>query len=209
MKPTDKTGFRFGGFPSAAELGGEVSHYRRKQTIYKQGTPAHTLFYIEKGGVRLSTRLEHRLSAVTAILGAGDFLGEICLADYPLRMSTAVALTDSSIRIIEKAKMVDMLRTNNEVSNFLIAYLLSSTKNYRDHVADLLTSFAEQRLVRVLLQLSDIQKPVVTHAVLAEMVGTTRARISTFMGRLEKKGFISYEGGLRVHPSLGKALKRA
>ena len=95
--------------------------------------------------MRLSTRTKHQPSAVTAILGVGDFFGELCLAGYPLRMSTAVALTASSIRTIQKEKMLQMLRKKNKASNSLVAYLLSSVKNYQDHVAELLTSSAEQR----------------------------------------------------------------
>jgi CRP/FNR family transcriptional regulator, cyclic AMP receptor protein len=98
--------------------------------------------------VRLTARSKHQPSAVTAILGVGDFFGELCLAGYPLRMSTAVALTASSIRTIKKEKMLRKLRKKKKISNFLLAYLLSSVKNYRDHVADLLTSSAEQRLAR-------------------------------------------------------------
>jgi CRP/FNR family cyclic AMP-dependent transcriptional regulator len=199
---------RFGVFSSAADLGGQVSHYRRTQKIYRQGTPAHTLFYIEKGGVRLSTRLNHRPEAVTAILGAGDVFGELCLAGYPLRMSTAVALTDSSIRIFERTNMLGILRKNNDLSNSFITYLLSNTKRYREHIADLMTSSAEQRLLRVLLRLGNIRMPALSQGVLAEMVGTTRSRVCLFMKRLKRKGFITYEGGLKVHRSLRKALQR-
>jgi len=97
-------------FSSGAGLGGTVSRYKDKQKIYTQGAPAYTLFYIQEGGVRLSTRTKHQPSAVTAILGVNDFFGELCLAGYPLRMSTAVALTASSIRTIQKKKMLQILR---------------------------------------------------------------------------------------------------
>ena len=117
MKRKKKTTSHLGGFSSGASLGGKVSHYREKQNIYKQGTPAYTLFYIQEGGVRLTTRTKHQPSAVTAILGVGDFFGELCLAGYPLRMSTAVALTASSIRTIQKKKMLQMLRKKNKTSN--------------------------------------------------------------------------------------------
>lgn len=128
-------------------------------------------------------------------------------------MSTAVALTASSIRTITQKKMLEMLHQGNGTSNSLVAYLLSSVKNYRDHIADLLTSSAEQRLARVLLQLSHLDKsgppaseiPVLSHRVLAEMVGTTRSRVNLFMNRFPKLGFISYDGGLEVHESLRKA----
>jgi CRP/FNR family transcriptional regulator, cyclic AMP receptor protein len=202
------------GFSSGECLGGEVSSYRDKQNIYTQGEPASTLFYIQKGGVRLSTRRNNRPAAVTAILGVGDFFGELCLANYPLRMCTAVALTASTIRTIKKAKMIQMLRKKNKTSVSLLAQLLSSIKNYRDHVADLLTSSAEQRLAHVLLRLAHLGKngrtgveiPVLSDKVLAEMVGTTRSRINVFMNRFRKRGFISCAGGIEVHPSLRKAL---
>src|SRR6202011_5931845 len=104
---------RLDGFRSGARWGGKVSHYREKQNIYTQGAPAYTLFYIQEGGVRLTTRTKHQPAAVTAILGVHDFFGELCLAGYPLRVSTAVALTASSIRTIKKQKMLEMLRKGN------------------------------------------------------------------------------------------------
>jgi CRP-like cAMP-binding protein len=214
MKRTKQMTSHLPGFSSGVRLGGTVSRYRRQQNIYAQGAPAYTLFYIEEGGVRLSTRTKRRPSAVTAILGAHDFFGELCLAGYPLRTSTAVALTASSIRTINKEKMLQMLRKNNKASNSLVAYLLSSLKDYQDHVWNLLTSSAEQRLARVLLRLAHLDKngpatveiPVLSDQVLAEMVGTTRPRINLFMNRFRKLGFIDYDGGLEVRQSLRKVL---
>src|SRR3984893_9672988 len=199
MKRTKQRTSHLRGFSSGASLGGTVSHYRRQQNIYRQGAPAYTLFYIQKGGVQLSSRTKHQPSAVTAILGVGDIFGELCLAGYPLRMSTAVALTASSIRTIQKKKMLQMLRKKNKTSNALVAYLLSIVKSYRDHVANLLTSSAEQRLARVLLRLAHLEKngravaeiPLMSHQVLSEMVGTTRSRVNLFMNRFRKKGFIT------------------
>jgi CRP/FNR family transcriptional regulator, cyclic AMP receptor protein len=215
MKGMNKLASHLGGFSSGTDLGGKVSRYRAKQNIYTQGAPAYTLFYIQEGGVRLTTRTKHQPSAVTAILGAHDFFGELCLAGYPLRMSTAVALTASSIRTIKKEKMLQMLRKKNKTSNSLVAYLLSSVKSYQEHVAHLLTSSAEQRLARVLLRLAHLDKngptvveiPILSHQVLAEMVGTTRPRVNLFMNRFRKQGFINYDGGLEVHRSLRKALR--
>jgi CRP/FNR family transcriptional regulator, cyclic AMP receptor protein len=215
MKRTNGVLSHLGGFSSGTSLGGKVSHYREKQNIYAQGARAYTLFYIQEGGVRLTTKTKHRPSAVTAILGVGDLFGELCLAGYPLRTSTAVALTSSSIRTITKAKMLEMLRKKNKTSNSLVAYLVSSVKEYQDHVADLLTSSAEQRLARVLLRLAHLDRrgppvtelPILSHRVLAEMVGTTRPRVNVFMNRFRKRGYISYDGGLEVHPSLRKLLR--
>jgi CRP-like cAMP-binding protein len=214
MKRPNHTSSHLGDFSSGASLGGEVSRYQDKQNIYTQGEPAETLFYIQKGAVRLSTRKNDRPSAVTAILGVGDFFGELCLADYPLRTSSAVALTDSSIRTIKKEEMLELIHRSNGTSNSLVAHLLSSVKKYQDHVADLLSSSAEQRLAHVLLRLAHLGKdgrtgveiPHPTDTVLAEMVGTTRSRINKFMNRFRKQGFISYAEGIEVHPLLRKAL---
>jgi CRP/FNR family transcriptional regulator, cyclic AMP receptor protein len=219
MKRIKKRTSHLAGFASGASLGGKVSRYRNKQNIYKQGAPAYTLFYIQEGGVRLTTRTKHQPAAVTAILGVHDFFGELCLAGYPLRVSTAVALTASSIRTIKKENMLAMLRKkNNKLSNSLVAYLLTSVKKYRDHVAELLTSSAEHRLARVLLRLAHFGKkgpraveiPKISHQVLAEMVGTTRQRVNLFMNRFRKRGFIDYDGGstLEVRQSLRKVLRK-
>ncbi|MGA8221494.1 MAG: Crp/Fnr family transcriptional regulator [Candidatus Acidiferrales bacterium] len=216
MKRRNRKAFHLGGFSSGASLGGKVSRYRSNQNIYSQATPAYTLFYIQEGGVRLTTKAKNQPSAVTAILGVGDLFGELCLAGYPLRMSTAVALTASSIRTIQKKKMLQMLRKKNKTSNSLVAYLLSSVQKYKDHVAELMTSSAEQRLARVLLRLAHLDKrgpaaveiPLLSHQVLAEMVGTTRPRVNLFMNRFRKRGFIDYDGGLEVYQSLRKILRR-
>jgi CRP/FNR family cyclic AMP-dependent transcriptional regulator len=215
MKRIHRMDTHFASFGSGTSLGGKISHYKGEQSIYKQGAPAYTLFYIQEGGVRLTTRTKNQPSAVTAILGVHDFFGELCLAGYPLRVSTAIALTDSSIRTIKKSKMLEMLRKRNKTSNALVAYLLSSVKHYGDHVANLLTSSAEQRLARVLLRLSHLDKngraaveiPPLSHQVLAEMVGTTRSRVNLFMNRFRRKGYIDYDGGLEVRQTLRKALR--
>jgi CRP/FNR family cyclic AMP-dependent transcriptional regulator len=203
------------GFSSGMSLGGEVAEYRNNQEIYAQGEQALTLFFIQKGGVRLSMRTKDRPSAVTGILGVNEFFGELCLAGYPLRLSTAVALTNSTIRTIRKDKMLEMLRNGNETSDSLVISLLSSVKNYQEHVADLLTSSAERRLARVLLRLAHLNKkgrasveiPKMSHGVLAQMVGTTRPRINLFMNRFRELGYIHYDGSLEVHESLRKVLR--
>jgi CRP-like cAMP-binding protein len=197
-----------------AGLGGTLTHFHGQQNIFGQGTPAYTLFYMQEGGVRLTTRAKNRQPAVTAILGVGDFFGELCLAGFPLRMSTAVALMSSSIRVIEKASMIRMLKRKNKTSNSFVSYLLTSVSRYQDHVSELLTSSAEQRLARVLLRLAQLDRrgpplavlPRLSNQVLAEMVGTTRSRVNVFMNRFREKGFISYNGEIEVHRSLKKAL---
>jgi CRP/FNR family transcriptional regulator, cyclic AMP receptor protein len=215
MNHIKQAAFPFGVFKSGTSLGGKVTQYRDKQKIYSQGDPALTLFYIQHGGVRLTTRSKGQPSAVTEILGVHDFFGEVCLAGYPLRTSTAVTMTASSIRTINKNKMLQLLRKKAKASNALVGYLLASLKKYRDHVADLLTSNAEQRLARVLLRLAHMEKdgsgpveiPVVNHQILAEMVGTTRPRVNLFMNRFRKLGYIHYDGTLVVSKTLRKALQ--
>src|SRR6201998_2773783 len=213
MIQTKQSASPLGLFKSGASLCATFGKYRKKQKIYSQGEPALTLFYIQHGGVRLTTRSKGQPSAVTAILGVHDFFGEVCLAGYPLRMSTAVAMTASTIRTIKKTKMLQLLNKKNKASNALIGYLLSSLKKYRDHVADLLTSNAEQRLARILLRLAHLEKegsgpveiPLVHHQILAEMVGTTRPRVNLFMNRFRKRGYIHYDGTLVVSKSLRRA----
>ena len=213
MKRTKKLPSHIDSLSSRARLGGTVSHYRPKEIIYSQGTPAFTLFYIQEGGVRLTSRSKHHPSAVTAILGVGDFFGGLCLVGLPLRMSTAVALTSSSIRVIKKESMIRMLQ-KKKVSNPFVSYLLSCIGDYQDRVAELLTASAEQRLAGVLLRLDSLAEGssaaaalTVSHQVLSEMVGTTRSRINFFMNRFRKLGFISYNGGLEVHNSLRTVLR--
>src|SRR5258708_14415824 len=210
MKRMNKMNSHLSALSSGASLGGTVSRYEDKEKIYAQGAPAYTLFYIQEGGVRLTTKTKHQPSAVTAILGAHDFFGELCLAGYPLRVSTAVALTASSIRTLKKEKMLQILRKKNKVSNSLVAYLLSSVKSYRDHVADLLTSSAEKRLARVLLRLAHLDKkgpavveiPILSHQVPADRGGPPRPRVNWFINRFRRQGFFYFGWGLRVHQSL-------
>ena len=215
MKSENRGGPYLRGFSSGSGLGGKVSQYRSRQKIYAQGASAYTLFYIQAGGVRLTTRTKDEPAAVTAILGVGDLFGELCLAGYPLRVSTAVALTASSIRTIKKANMLKILRKKNRMSNSLVGYLLRSIKKYQDHVAELLTCPAQERLARILLQLAHLDKnrmakeiPILSHQVLAEMVGTTRPRVNVLMNRFRKQGFIDYDGGLEVRRSLRSVLSK-
>jgi CRP/FNR family transcriptional regulator, cyclic AMP receptor protein len=215
MKRVAQMSSLFGDCVSGASLGGKVSRYLDKQRIYTQGEPAESLFYIEEGGVRLTIRTKHQTSAVIAILGAGEFFGELCLAGYPVRMSTAVALSASSIRTIKKSKMLRMLRKNSKTSNRFVSHLLSSIKNHRDQLADLLTSSVEKRLAGVLLRLANFEKdgpavveiPVLNQQILSEMVGTTRPRVNLFMNRFRNRGFIDYDKKTKVHRSLEKVLR--
>jgi CRP/FNR family cyclic AMP-dependent transcriptional regulator len=188
-------------------LSGAMSRYRDKQIIYSQGETATTLFCIRKGDVMLSVRSKGRRQAVITVLGAGDFFGQSCLAGVPLRMSTATAIGSSSILTIEKEEMIRILREDGVSSNVFVSYLLSVIKEYQEHLADLLVNSAELRLARVLLRLAKLSPkgegiPKISHRVLADMVGTTRARTSALMNRFRRQGLIAYNGGIKVHSSL-------
>ena len=216
MKRMNQIASHLGGFSSGASLDGKLSRYGGKQNIYTQGAPATTVFYILEGGVRLTTRSKYQPSAVTAILGVGDFFGELCLVGFPHYVSTAVALTTSSILMIKKESMMSILHQKNKLSNSFVSYLLSSIRKYQNNVAELLTSSAEQRLARVLLRLAHLDRrdtqsaglPTVSQQVLAEMVGTTRSRLNFFMNQFRKRGFISGRGRIEVHQSLQEVLRR-
>jgi CRP-like cAMP-binding protein len=198
----------------AASLGGETGHYRARQTIYAQGSPADTLFYIHAGGVQLIAHSKRR-PATAAIVGAGDVFGEMCLVGVRRRRCTAVALTACSIRTIEKAKMLASLR-QHPIAEALVSSLLSSILEYQDHAVDLLTSSAEERLARVLLRLaglngedaSRVEMPHLSDRALAAMVGTTRPRVNVLMNQFKRRGFIDHKGGLQVHQSLRAVLRR-
>ena len=196
-------------------MGGTVSRYRSEQSVYTQGAAAGSVFYIQEGKVRLTNKSKNHRSAVTAVLGEGDFFGAQCLIGFPLRLSSAVAMTGCSIRSIPKQRMIDLLQAKNKIPIFLVSYLLSTLKKGQEHVVALLTFTAEQRLARALLALAHLDRkgppimevPNPNHQVLADMVGTTRPRINHFMNKFRKLGYISYDGGLEVHKSLRKVLR--
>src|ERR1700676_867498 len=216
MKHMNQMASQVGGFFSGASRSCKLSRFRGKDKIYTEGALANSVFYILKGGVRLTTRSKYQPSAVTAILGVGDYFGELCLVGFPHHVSTAVALTASSIQLIKKESMIRMLRQKNKVSNSFVFYLLSSIRKYQNHVAELLTSSAEQRLACVLLRLANLDRrdppiagfPILSDQVLAEMIGTTRPRVNLFMNRFRKRGLISHIGRIEVHKFLQEVLRR-
>ncbi|MGH9690225.1 MAG: Crp/Fnr family transcriptional regulator [Candidatus Acidiferrales bacterium] len=188
-------------------LGGAISRYWNKQIIYSQGKRANTLFYIREGDVMLTVRSKGRRPAIITVLGAGDFLGQSCLAGVPVRICTATAIGSCSIVTIKKKEMIRVLREDVAASNLFMSYLLSIIKKYQEHLADLLVNSTEQRLARVLLQLARLSNkggriPKISQGVLANMVGTTRGRINFLMNRFRKRGFVGYNGEIIVHRSL-------
>jgi CRP/FNR family cyclic AMP-dependent transcriptional regulator len=197
-------------FLESAGVARKVVEYRTSQKIYSQGDPAKGVKYIQKGGVRLSVVNEVGKEAVVAILGPGDFFGEGCLAGQPVCMATATAITRTSVLFIEKKEMMRVLHAEHALSDRFIAYMLTRNIRIEEDLVDQLFNSSEKRLARTLLLLARYGKqgqpqtmlPKISQEMLAEMVGTTRSRVNFFMNKFRKLGFIHYNGGLQVHPSL-------
>jgi len=181
------------------------------RNIFRQGQPADSLFYLRRGKVKLSVTSQQGKEAIVAILSAGEFLGEGCLAGQLLRISTAVAMTDCTLDKIEKSLMAQKLHEQHDISELFVKHLLSRNVRYEADLVDQLFNSSEKRLARVLLLLSHFGKesraeqviPRVNQDTLAQMVGTTRSRVSHFMNRFRAHGFIEYDdAGLTVHSGL-------
>jgi CRP/FNR family cyclic AMP-dependent transcriptional regulator len=184
--------------------------YKRKEIIYCQGDSANTIVFLEEGGVKLSVVSESGKEAVIAVLGAGDFFGERCLAGQSIRMGTATALTSCTLLVIEKKDMLHVLHERQEFSDLFISFMLTRNIRAEEDLIDQLFNSSEKRLARALLLLARYGKEDVAHQVLpnlsqetlAEMVGTTRPRVNFFLNKFRKLGFIKYDGGLQVNSSL-------
>jgi len=186
----------------------------RKKRIFTQGDVADSVFYIQKGKVRLTVVSKTGKEATIGILSQHNFFGEGSLAGQALRMGSAAAMTDCHLLRIEKKAMMDALHDEHALSDMFVAYLLARNIRYEEDLVDQLFNSSEKRLARVLLMLAHFGKegvpetvvPKISQETLAEMVGTTRSRVSFFMNRFRKMGFIDYaggvEGGLQVHSSL-------
>jgi len=184
--------------------------FQAKQAIFAQGDPADAVFYVQTGKVKLTVVLKTGKEATIGILSDGDFFGEGSLVGQPLRMGSATAMTDCAILRIEKKAMMEALHREHEFSDLFVAYLLARNIRYEEDLVDQLFNSSEKRLARILLLLAHFGKegvpetvvPKISQETLAEMVGTTRSRVSFFMNRFRKFGFIHYNGGLQVHSSL-------
>src|SRR2546427_7691769 len=182
----------------------------RRKRIFTQGDAADAVFYIQKGKVRLTVVSKTGKEATIGILSEENFFGEGSLAGQALRMGSAAAMTDCQILRIEKKAMIDALHHEHALSDMFVAYLLARNIGYEEDLVDQLFNSSEKRLARVLLMLAHFGKegvpetvvPKISQETLAEMVGTTRSRVSFFMNRFRKLGFIHYNGGLQVHSSL-------
>jgi CRP/FNR family transcriptional regulator, cyclic AMP receptor protein len=197
-------------FLDSAGVARKVTEFKKQETIFSQGDPCRGVFYIQKGGVRLSVVNESGKEAVVAVLGPGDFFGEGCLAGQPTRIGTATAIAPTTALVIEKSEMIRVLHSEHEFSDRFISFMLARNIRIEEDLVDQLFNSSEKRLARTLLLLARYGKedklqrvlPKVSQEMLAEMVGTTRSRVNFFMNKFRKLGFIKYNGGLQIDNSL-------
>jgi len=198
-------------FLATIGTGRKVVAFPKKKTIFAQGDAADSVFYVQQGKVRLSVVSKVGKEATLGILGEGEFFGEGGLAGQPLRMGSATAMTDCELLCIDKKAMMLALHREHKFSDLFVAYLLARNIRYEEDLVDQLFNSSEKRLARILLLLAHFGKdgvpdtviPKISQESLAEMIGTTRSRVSFFMNRFRKLGFVDYGGdGLQVHSSL-------
>jgi CRP/FNR family transcriptional regulator, cyclic AMP receptor protein len=197
-------------FLDSAGIAKRILDYPSGTLIFSQGDPCDTVFYIQRGAVKLSVLSKSGREAVVAVLGRGDFFGEGCLAGQPRRMGTATAVLDSSVLHIKKARMVRLLHDQPKLSDRFIAHMLARNIRVEEDLIDQLFNSSEKRLARTLLLLARFGKidrplrviPSLSQETLAEMVGTTRSRVNHFMKKFQRLGFIDYKSGLKVNASL-------
>jgi CRP-like cAMP-binding protein len=197
-------------FLAKAGAGRTISNYAKGQTIFSQGEPADGVFYIQSGKVKLAVVSEQGKEAVVAILGPDEFCGEGALAGQPRRMATASALTESEVMCVEKAAIIRVLHDETAFAEMFLSHLLARTMRVEEDLVDQLFNSSEKRLARTLLLLANFGKegrpePIlvkISQETLAEMVGTTRSRVSKFMNKFRRLGLINYNGHIEVHTSL-------
>ena len=192
--------------------GKSVLEYGANRNIFVQGDPADSVFYLRRGKVKLSVTSEQGKEAIVAVLNDGDFFGEGCLAGQSLRIATAIAMADCTLMRIARSGMARMLHEQHDISELFVTHLLSRNIRFEGDLVDQLFNSSEKRLARILLLLSHFGKesraetvlPRVNQESLAQMVGTTRSRVSHFMNKFKKHGFIDYKssGELTVHSGL-------
>lgn len=209
-KPRLPQGFDPKHFLAIAGAGRSIVRFPQNSGIFSQGDPANAVFYIQEGQVKLTVVSRQGKEAVIAILGAGDFFGEGCLAGQLMRMASAAAMSECSVVRLEKAPLIRVLREEPAFSEMFLMHVLSRNIRFEADLVDQLFNSSEKRLARVLLLLANFGKtgepqtviPKISQETLAEIIGTTRSRVSFFMNRFRKLGFIHYNGGLEVHSSL-------
>jgi CRP-like cAMP-binding protein len=199
-------------FLSTINGGRKIALFPKKQTIFVQGDSSDAVFYIKEGKVKLTVVSNSGKEATIGILNKGDFFGEGCLTGQTLRLCSATSMTDCSVMRIDKTYMMEVLHREHALSDMFVAYLLTRNIRYEEDLVDQLFNSSEKRLARILLLLAHFGKegkhevavPKISQETLAEMVGTTRSRVSLFMNKFRKLGFIDYHAGdeLQVHSSL-------
>jgi CRP/FNR family cyclic AMP-dependent transcriptional regulator len=197
-------------FLATVNGGRSISKYRTDQMVFSQGSPADAVFYIQKGRIKITVVSEQGKEAVVAILGPDEFCGEGCLTGQPRRLATARAMTECEIMRLEKEAMIRVLHEEPAFSEMFVAHLLARTIRVEADLVDQLFNSSEKRLARALLLLANFGKDgrperiiaTVSQETLAEMIGTTRSRVSHFMNKFRKLGFIDYNGHVEVHTSL-------
>jgi CRP/FNR family cyclic AMP-dependent transcriptional regulator len=210
MKVKEKPVFDPKIFLSKIGEGRTTASYDKNQVVFAQGDPANAIFYIQKGKIKLTVVSTQGKEAVVAILGPGDFFGEGSLTSQVLRMATSTALVECSVMRLEKGRMIRVLHDEPAFSALFVAHLLSRAIRIEEDLIDQLFNSSEKRLARVLLLLANFGKegqpevviPKISQETLAEMIGTTRSRVSFFMNKFRKLGFIDYKDHLEVHSSL-------
>jgi CRP/FNR family cyclic AMP-dependent transcriptional regulator len=203
--------FRPAAFLAKAGAGRTILDLKKGQNVFSQGDAATAVFYVQTGKIKLSVISKRGKEATIALLGAGNFLGEECIAAMQLqRVATATALTPSTLLRIERAEMVRVLHQEQLFSEIFVSYLLARNARVQEDLVDQLFNSSEKRLARALLLLAQFGKegkpetviPKISQETLADMIGTTRSRVSFFMNRFRKLGFIEYNGQLSIHSSL-------
>ena len=199
-------------FLDSPGLSKKIVEYGRGETIFTQGDPCEDVLYIQRGGVKLSVLSKTGREAIVAMIGPGDFFGEGCLAGQPLRMGSATTITSSGILFVAKEQMVRLLRQQHTMSDRFISHMLSRNTRIEEDLIDQLFNSSEKRLARTLLLLARYGKddrpasmvPKISQETLAEMVGTTRARVNFFLNKFKRLGFIDYGDDLplTIHTSL-------
>lgn len=207
--PTPRRQFNAQAFLDSAGAARRVLEFPRNGVIYSQGDRADSVFYVQRGHVKLSVVSSAGKEAIVGMLKAGDFFGEGCLAGQRVRMGTARARSATTVVTVSKAKMLRLLRQQHTMSDLFIAYILGRNIRIEEDLVDQIFNSSEKRLARTLLILAQYGAteplavlPAVSQETLAEIVGTTRSRVNFFMNKFKKLGFIDYRQGLRVNKSL-------
>jgi CRP-like cAMP-binding protein len=198
-------------FLATAGLGRSLVHLKAKETFFTQGAPANCIFYLQTGRAKITVISKNGKEATITLLTAGDFIGEESIAGVPgLRLASATALTTCSALKIERSQMIHVLHEERAFSDLFLKFLLARSMRTQADLVDQLFNSSEKRLARILLLMAEFGMPgepetlipAITQETLAEMIGTTRSRVSFFMNRFRKLGFIEYNGRIRVHKSL-------